>query len=227
MSGSNAGAHLPDPAADPDDYRMPTTGSASLSSPAPLGAVLAFPALVVALALVGVIVATGVLGGHGGSAAAPAPTPKKGGFAVGDSVFTSFGAVAVEAIDKTNGPTAKELSGVTHGIQGLIPPNKTQVETFTTMTNLTQRAVEYSPAQFSLLVGSKRAKPLPLKTASIKPGVLQPNAAIDARLTFVVPRKGQKLWIRFKDPARATPVLIDLGRTSKTPQGALSNYHRH
>src|SRR4051812_6399758 len=153
---------------------MLTPGPALAAPPRPLAAILAFPALVVAFALVGAIVATGVLGGHGGHGAV-APQPKKSGFAVGDSVFTSFGAVAVQAIEKTNGPTAKAMPGVPHGIQGLTPPNKTQLETFTTITNLTSGRLQYSPAQFSLLVGSKNAKPLPLKTASIKPGVLQPD----------------------------------------------------
>jgi hypothetical protein len=195
-------------------------------APRPLAAALALPAIVLALALAGVVLAAGVLRTDS-TPASNAPKVPKGGFAIGDSAFTSFGAVAVEAVDKTNGPTAKSLSGVTHGIQGLIPPNKTQVETFTTMTNLTGKPVQYSPAQFSLLVGSKNAKPLPLTTASIKPGVLQPNASIDARITFVVPRKGQKLWVRFKDPGRRAPFVIDLGRVTKTPEGALTNYHRH
>jgi hypothetical protein len=116
---------------------------------------------------------------------------------------------------------------VTHGIQNLVPPNKVQVQAFATMTNLTGELVEYSPAQFSLLVGTTKAKPLPLTSASIKPGVLQPNAAIDMRLSFVVPRKGQKLWVRFKDPARDKPYLIDLGRNTKTRQGPLANVHLH
>jgi hypothetical protein len=197
-----------------------------LAHPRPMAAVVAFPALVLALAAIGAILGAGLLQGQG-SHTAPVPKVPKGGFAVGDAVFTSFGAVAVEAVDKENGPTAKELSGVTHGIQGLVPPSKTQVEAHTTITNLTKRPVEYSPAQFSLLVGSKDARPLPLTTASVKPGVLQPSASIDVRVTFVVPRKGQKLWVQFKDPGRAKPFLIDLGRVTKTPQGALSNYHRH
>jgi hypothetical protein len=200
---------------------MPPAGAL----PRPLAA---FLALVVILAAVGAYLAAGLVGG-GGHAQAPAPRQVQpdNGFAVGDSVYTSFGAVAVEAVEKNKGLTPKQLSGVTHGIQGLVPPNKVQVQAFTTMTNLTGDLVQYSPAQFSLLVGSKKAKPLALTSASVKPGVLQPNAAIDLRLSFVVPRKGQKLWVRFKDPARKAPYLIDLGEVSTTPQGALANSHNH
>src|SRR3954451_9559471 len=210
---------------------MSSPGPASLASgpvraSAPPRALIAFLALVLTLAALGAYLAAGLFA-RGDGHATPRQAQPKSGFAVGDSVFTSFGAVAIEAVEKVAGPTASQLTGVTHGINGLIPPNKVQLGAFATMTNLTGRTVQYSPAQFSLLVGSKDAKPQPLTSASVKPGVLQPNASIDIRLPFVVPRKGQRMGVRFKDPARDKPFLIDLGRTSKTPQGALSNYHRH
>jgi hypothetical protein len=200
---------------------MPQAGAL----PRPLAA---FLALVITLAAVGAYVAAGVLGvGDDGTTSAPVQVQPDNGFAVGDSVYTSFGAVAVEAVEKNKGLKPKDLSGVTHGIQGLVPPNKVQVQAFATMTNLNPGLVQYSPAQFSLLLGSKTAKPLPLSHASVKPGVLQPNAAIDMRLSFIVPGKGQKMWVRFKDPARSKPYLIDLGRVTKTKQGPLANTHTH
>jgi hypothetical protein len=192
--------------------------------PRPLAA---FLALVISLAAVGAYLAAGVVAPNDGQTTAPVPVQPDNGFAVGDSVYTSFGAVAVEAVEKNKGLKPKDLSGVTHGIQGLVPPNKVQVQAFATMTNLNAGLVQYSPAQFSLLLGSKDAKPLPLSHASVKPGTLQPNAAIDMRLSFIVPGKGQKMWVRFKDPARKKPYLIDLGRVTKTVQGPLANTHVH
>jgi len=191
-------------------------------------ALVGFLALIVSLAAVGAYLAAGVVGGNGeDTPSVPRQVQPNNGFAVGDSVYTSFGAVAVEAVEKNKGLKPKDLSGVTHGIQGLVPAGKVQVQAFATMTNLNGGLVDYSPAQFSLLVGSRTAKPTPLTSASIKPGTLQPNAAIDMRLTFVVPGKGQKMWVRFKDPARAKPYLIDLGRITKTAQGPLANTHVH
>jgi hypothetical protein len=192
--------------------------------PRPLAA---FLALVISLAAVGAYLAAGVVAPNDGQTTAPVQVQPDNGFAVGDSVYTSFGAVAVEAVEKNKGLKPKDLSGVTHGIQGLVPPNKVQVQAFATMTNLNAGLVQYSPAQFSLLLGSKKAKPLPLSHASVKPGALQPNAAIDMRLSFIVPGKGQKMWVRFKDPARKKPYLIDLGRVTKTAQGPLANTHVH
>jgi hypothetical protein len=205
---------------------MPRLESATLprhDAPRPL---IALFAAALTLAVVGAYLASGVFAGGDGHTAAQTKQPEpKSGFAVGDSVFTSFGAVAIETVEKNKGLTAKNLSGAVHGIQNLVPRGKTQLQLFSTMTNLTGKTVEYSPAQWSLLVGSKDAKPLPLVRASIKPGVLQPSAAIDARLTFVVPSNGQQLWARFKDPARDKPFLIDLGRVSKTGKGAIANVH--
>ena len=211
---------------------MPRLDAATLPArravPAPL---IALFALVLILAAAGAYLAAGVVGSGSGSDPVTAAVKKQkeptGGWSIGDSVYTSFGAVAVEAVEKGAGLSAKDLSGVTHGIKNLVPPNKVQVQAFATMTNLTGKPVQYSPAQFSLLVGSKKAKPMPLNTASIKPGVLQPSAAIDVRLSFVVPRKGQKLWVRFKDPGQAKPFLIDLGRVTKTVPSTIVNPHEH
>jgi hypothetical protein len=205
---------------------MTTASTRTLPQPQPLVVTLALPAVVVLLAVVGAWLGAGLL--RPASDAAPLQRVPKGGYAVGDSVFTSFGAIAIESVEKSNGPTARQLSGVTHGIQGLIPPNKTQLQAFATMTNLGTRPVRYSPDQFSIVVGRKDAHPQRLSGASVRAGVLQPNASIDLRLSFIVPRKGQRLWARFADPAaRKAPVLIDLGRVTKTPGGALANYHRH
>ena len=89
------------------------------------------------------------------------------------------------------------------------------------------------PAQQFKLHATRGERPgrgsrsLRLSRATVPPGTLQPQASIDATLTFVVPRDGRKLWLSFNDPARAPPVLFDLGRTDRTPPGALDRYHAH
>jgi hypothetical protein len=149
--------------------------------------------------------------------------------AIGRDVPTSFGVVAVEAMTKNTGPTAKSLAGVTHGIQSLVPPNKLQVNATVTLTNLQKRLLHYSPAQFTLHAtrGAKftrGARSFRLVRSSTGQGTLQPDASIEATLTFVAPRDGSKLWMTFNDPARAPPVVFDLGRTDRTPPGALNQY---
>jgi hypothetical protein len=150
----------------------------------------------------------------------------KGPFGVSQDIPTSFGAVAIDNVEKVNGVTAKDLSGVTHGISNYVPPNKTQVQASVTLTNLLGDTVDYSPTQFRLLVGKKR-KPVGEVRASFRPGTLQPDASISGQLKFVAPRNGSQLWVEFTDPKRSKPVLIDLGRTGRTPDNAFDGFHKH
>jgi hypothetical protein len=108
-----------------------------------------------------------------------------------------------------------------------VPPNKVQVQASVTLTNLlADRSQAYSPTQFRLLVGRAR-KPVGDVRASFRPGRLQPGASISGQLKYIAPRTGSKLWIEFTDPRRPKPVLIDLGRTGKTPDSAFDGFHKH
>jgi hypothetical protein len=149
----------------------------------------------------------------------------KGPFGTSQDIPASFGVVAVEHVEKINGLGAKALAGVTHGISGFVPPDKVQVQASVTLTNLLDHPISYDPRQFRLLVG-KNKKPLDEVQSNLRPGTLQPDASIDSQLKFIAPRDGSKLWIEFSDPGRSTPILVDLGRTGKTPAGAFDGFHR-
>jgi hypothetical protein len=177
-----------------------------------------------ALAATGAIIASNIIAT--GAPAAPAPKLLPGPFGTAQDIPTSFGVVAVEHAEKINGTTAKDLGGNTHGIGGFVPPNKVQVQASITLTNLLDTPVAYDPRQFRLLVGAER-KPLKTVKSNMRPGTLQPDASIDGRLIFVAPRTGSKLWIEFADPGRAKPLLIDLGRTGKTPANAFDGFNKH
>ncbi len=177
---------------------------------------------VVALAAGGIAIAVGLIER---GAPEPAVPVLKGPFGVSQDIPTSFGAVAIDNIEKVNGLTAKSLSGMTHGISNYVPPNKVQVQASVTMTNLLGRTVDYSPTQFRLLVGKDR-KPVKELRASFRAGTLQPDASISGQLKFVAPRNGSKLWIEFSDPARSKPILVDLGKTGVTPDNAFDGFHK-
>lgn len=190
--------------------------------------------LSVALAIAGGLLAKGMIDAGRDTAALQrdASLAPKGTAAIAQDVPTSFGVVAVESMTRNAGPTAKALAGMTHGVGNLVPPNKLQVDVTVTLTNLKDKVVHYSPAQFKLRAthGSKprrNTRVFRLSRASVPPGTLQPNASIDATLTYVVPRDGSKLWMTFDDAARAPPILFDLGRIDRTPRGALNRYHAH
>jgi hypothetical protein len=190
--------------------------------------------LSVALAVAGGLLAKGMIEAGRDTAALQrdASLAPKRPAAIAQDVPTSFGVVAVESMTKNAGPTAKALAGMTHGVGNLVPPNKLQVDVTVTLTNLKDKVARYSPAQFKLRAthGSKPRRStrfFRLSRASVPPGTLQPNASIDATLTYVVPRDGSKLWMTFDDAARAPPILFDLGRIDRTPRGALNQYHAH
>lgn len=175
------------------------------------------------LAVAGAVIASNMIAT--GEAPVPAPKLLPGPFGTAQDIPTSFGVVAVEHAEKINGTTAKAVGGNTHGIAGFVPPNKVQVQASITLTNLLDKPVAYDPRQFRLLVGAKRKSVATVKS-NLLPGTLQPDASIDGKLKFVAPRSGSKLWIEFKDPGRAKPVLIDLGRTGKTPPNAFDGFHK-
>jgi hypothetical protein len=178
---------------------------------------------VVALAAGGVKIGVGLIQR---GAPEPAVPVLKGPFGVSQDIPTSFGAVAIDNVEKVNGLTAKALSGVTHGISNYVPPNKVQVQASVTLTNLLEaKSQAYSPTQFRLLVG-KDKKPVKEVRASFRPGRLQPGANMSGQLLFIAPRNGAKLWIEYTDPKRSAPVLIDLGKTGRTPDNAFDGFHK-
>ena len=179
-------------------------------------------AAAVALVLVGGYLTAGVI--SRGAPKDPAIALPKGPFGTAQDIPASFGVIAIEHVDKLDGLGAKDLAGVTHGISGFVAPDKVQIQASVTMTNLLDHPIAYDPRQFRLLVGDKKT-PINEVQSNLRPGTLQPDASIDSQLKFVAPRNGSKLWIEFSDPGRAKPILIDLGRTGKTPAGAFDGFH--
>jgi len=181
--------------------------------------------LVLLLAVVGVVLAANVLTGSG---AAKPPGLPPGPFAVGQDIPTSFGVVAVEHVEKISGVTAKALAGVTHGIQSYVRPDQQEIQATVTLTNLSKVPVAYSPTEFRPLTGEDH-RPVGQVSSNLTASTLQPDANIDGRVSFIVPRDGRRLSMTFSDPGRAHPITIDLGRTSTTPAGvvALERQYQH
>lgn len=133
---------------------------------------------------------------------------------IGESVRTSFGVIAVVRVEKVGGLGAKSMSGMTHGIQNIVGPNKMQVEVSLQISNLLQHTVQYSPNQYFLRVG--RGSPaFAVTSSSVRyGGVLQPSAAIDATFSFIVPRSTAPLELEFRDRDNKR-IAIRLGHASR------------
>lgn len=209
------------------------------TDPRPRGSVLAGAyALVGAiglLTLVGALVALGTLRGGSGPSAREHDHGAANAVAVqqaptddlGRSIPTSFGVIAAENVKKLVGLTPKQLGGMTH-YPSYMAPNLMQVQVFVELSNTQKHAVAYAPQQFRLVAGSGR--PIPLSSATLPAGTMQPSAAVEGQLTFIAPRRarrGSRLWLEFRDPGTAKPVRVDLG--SARTRGripAASTYHQ-
>lgn len=139
------------------------------------------------------------------------------GYGIASDVRTSFGSIVVGSAQSLNGLGAKPLGGVNHGIADYVGPESAQVQVTVDITNRTRAPIPYSPSQFTLVAGT--GTPIAPDRASIKPATLLPDAAVEATLIFIAPRKGQKLQLAFQDRGREEPFLVDLGRVDTAPKG--------
>lgn len=190
------------------------------------GRIRALLPLIIFLALVATLAAEGLLQAARTFAGGASEHMEAnfGPFAVGQSIPTSFGVVAVVGIENLTGLTSQDLSGVTHGIQNLVPADQSQIQVTILLTNQLDSAVYYSPSQFRLL-GQQNPDLLLPSGSTVSPGMLGPRASIEATLSFVAPRNGEKLWIRYDDPGGASPILVDAGRVDQAPADVLDDIH--
>lgn len=189
----------------------------------------AFLALVVLLAAAGGYLAFGVLSGGDEPAGLPEVQLSSGPFGTAQEIPVSFGAYVVQTVEKTPGVKPSDVQGQTHNVPSLIGPDEQAVHATIGLTNLVAEPIDFSPGQFRLVVGDgdkpgSDDKRLPAVGGTVNAGSLQPDAGITGRLTFVAPRDGSRLWLEFKDPEQAAPVVVDLGRTGRTPEDAFDGF---
>jgi hypothetical protein len=215
------------PAANASPATARRRAPAPSTSPAarPVVPLLGLVGLVAALAAAGGLLAAqlfvqGATGGHHAGALAST-------LVVGQDFPTSFGTGRVAHVEKIAGLTAKELAGVTHGIQNLVPPDKVQVEASVMLTNRLDQPVAYSLVEQFRLVTDSGGQTEHLPGLTPQPSRLPPHASITANVRFMAPRDGGNLWLAFSDPGRSEPILVALGPTDQAPEGVLDGYHEH
>jgi hypothetical protein len=178
-------------------------------------ALLLILAIGVQLAIVGAYL--GMKTVFAGAPGTPAPisaATAPGTYGIASDVPVSFGSLVVGTAQTIEGVAARNLGGMNHGIAGYVPPDKAQVQVTVELTNRRRTPIAYSPEQFSLMSAGER---LPIRSASIRPATLLPEASVEATLIFVAPRTGQALQLAFQDEGRAAPLLVDLGRVDTAP----------
>lgn len=158
------------------------------------------------------------------------PPSRVGIPAPGDEVGTSFGTVAVQRVDRLTGQAARHPAGAahgTHGIHGVIDRDEALVEVAVALTNLRGRPLPYSPDLFQLRAG-RDGNAAPPTSSTTQPGRLEPGTGIELLLTFVTSHEPARLWLEFRDPGRARPILVDLGRVGpRPPATSKEDGHEH
>lgn len=171
-------------------------------------ALWALVATVAALAAAGAVLAGDMLEGPSPTTAA---APAQGTFEIAQDVPVSFGVIAVETAKKVRGLTKREVANSSHGISGFVPENKAELDLAVTMFNTTDKPIAWDVRDFRVRVGDT-GKLIGPSDSSIQRGKLEPGATLDGTLRYIVPAKRERMRVFFKDPARTTPTVIDLGR---------------
>jgi hypothetical protein len=144
---------------------------------------------------------------------------------VGEAIPTSFGSLTVQPAQTLDGLTPEDLGGVTHGVNNLVLSDSAQVEVSFLLVNAGDSGAAIDPDQFRLVVGGARDALAPTGS-TMRPMTLAAGARVGASVTFVVPRTGAQMELRYADPGSSAPVSIPMGRLDQAPADAASP-HTH
>ncbi|MDX6376054.1 MAG: hypothetical protein QOE98_357 [Gaiellaceae bacterium] len=147
--------------------------------------------------------------------------------ALGQTFPTAFGEVSVEHIERTSGLTSEALSGVTHGIQGLVPVGSEQVEVSLLLHNTTGHQTRWATKFFALKSGADGKRTGAPVTVGNPGGYIPSGAMVEALLTFVVLSDGNGQQLVYHDPANGNAVEISLGRAYRADGSSADNAHGH
>lgn len=182
---------------------------------------LALPLVTAALAVLGIaLIALGTDPARSGPGAAPAA--RQAG--IGVPAKTGYGWVTVTHVERIRGLTAKDLSGMTHGVQNLVESDQVLVAVGVTLTNAQKTTLKYGPGMFRVQLGGPGGATVPALASQIGPGVLQPDSGIELILNFVVPSGGSRLSVLATDGS-GHEVAIPIGKSVRGLPGGENHSH--
>ncbi|MCW2866145.1 MAG: hypothetical protein JWR20_333 [Marmoricola sp.] len=119
----------------------------------------------------------------------------------------------VTHVERVNGLTNADLSGMGHGIQGLVLDDSTMIRVSVTVT-AGGKPTPFDASRLRLVrAGGKTQVPL---GGSVGRGTLRPRASVEGAVAFVVPRDGARLRLG----AVGTGAQIALVKIDDAPPGA-------
>lgn len=144
-------------------------------------------------------------------------------------VRTSFGTLVVHEPRLTRGISARALGGQSHGINDYVPPERQLVQVPVTLRNVSGRPSEYDARRFRLALRAAGSKhdtgTAQLASSTLRSGTLTSGASIDAELTFVVPRTGAEMYLRFHDGPQ--PHRVSIGDAGPVHRPQVGDHSRH
>jgi len=145
-----------------------------------------------------IVVAAALLGGWRAAALRTA-APDASTVVVGD---TSYRVMQAEQV---TGLSDNDLSGMAHGIQGLVTSGKTLV-TVSLVVSAGDASSTFDPSTLQVFeVGS--SQPILPAGGTLAAGTLHAHASVEGALSFVVPRDGSRLVLRAPGQSHSVPLL--------------------
>ncbi|MGA8979088.1 MAG: hypothetical protein WB473_08225 [Pedococcus sp.] len=130
----------------------------------------------------------------------------------------TYGVTHAEAV---NGLSARDLSGMSHGIQGLVADDKAIIRV-SLVLHADSSGGSFDPGTLRLLAGGSNGQVAPVG-GSLAPGHLRPNSTIEGAVAFVVPRSGAALSLAAPSHGHDIPLLT----VDRAPTGAGASGHDH
>jgi len=161
------------------------------------GPAVAVAATLAALSLGGALAVWAVLGDRSAAVDPGALGIANGPAGAARVAPTSFGSVAVVAVQRSPGAHTGGHGGRHHAELG--------VEV--TVTNALGHAIRFSPGQFRLGVAGRGTTITPAR-ASAGPGAVAPCSTRTAHVAFIVPRRSDRWFVEIDDAGGRQPVRI-------------------
>ena len=122
--------------------------------------------------------------------------------------------VRVTHVERVTGLTPEDLSGMSHGIQGLIQDDQTMLRV-SVVISAGERATTYDAGNL-LLRGAASPHVVRPVGGSVGRGTLGAHASIEGAVSFVVPRSGARYVLH----AVGSPESVPLLKVDQAPRGA-------
>jgi hypothetical protein len=121
--------------------------------------------------------------------------------------------MAVTHVEQVTGLTADDLSGMSHGIQGLVQDDQAMLRVSLTVS-AGSHATDFDISRLRLHSSASRTALLPVG-GSVGRGHLSAHARVDGAVSFIVPRNGARFVLRGLGATQSVPLTkVDLAPAS-------------